>query len=312
MNNTKTLGNTFLYTKFNDYEKTLFNFIMNAEVVDKANESFNDLKYEIRKHQISNSLVKVLASNNVLLLIGQKQLPKAFKVFAAKDIKGDRKMKVFIDCTGVINYSDNKYVCVEPSILISYLVNAMMTLIYHADSNRIRMNSGIVENGARCFSSLFVYILDYIYKINSMSNIRDKAIYLATMYYQVNILGKDQDSDSVEGLAKKLSGLSEREQDIIRIQYDENTFDNIKFFIEACSKILKLDRLTLDIFIERWMYSFGTGTLFALELFPQFSAMITDAYVGAYLNNQKQIEKIASKNMVTYTKNILSVGAESL
>ena len=41
------------------------------------------------------------------------------------------------------------------------------------------------------------------------------------------------------------------------------------------------------------MYIYGTGTVFALELLPSFSNMLTDAYVGAYINNQKTIEKIA-------------------
>ena len=36
--------------------------------------------------------------------------------------------------------------------------------------------------------------------------------------------------------------------------------------------------------------------------------MITDAYCGAYINNQKTIEKICGKNLITYSKAILSIG----
>lgn len=308
----KTLGNTFLYGKFNEYDKVLFTYIMTADVVDKANESFDEIKYEIKKHQVSNSLVKVLMSKNIMLMIGNKELPKAFKVFAARDVKSDRKLKVFIDCTGLIHYSDGRYVCTEPAILVSHLVNAMNTLIYYADNKRILMNNNVAIEGARCFSALFTHVLDYIYKISSMSNIRDKCMYLASVYYQANILGKEADSDSVIANAKKISGLSDREQDIIKIQYDENTFTNIKYFIESCSKILRLDKLTLDLFVEKWMYLYGTGTLFGLELYPQFAAIMTDAYVGAYLNNQKTIEKVANKNMVELSKTILRIGADAV
>ena len=56
------------------------------------------------------------------------------------------------------------------------------------------------------------------------------------------------------------------------------------------------------------MYIYGIGTAFALEFFPAFSAMLTDAYVGCYINNQKTIEKIVGRDMTEYTKTILRIG----
>ena len=56
------------------------------------------------------------------------------------------------------------------------------------------------------------------------------------------------------------------------------------------------------------MQFYGTGTVFALEFFPAFSAMLTDAYVGGYINNQLTIEKIAGQSMVKFTKQILQIG----
>lgn len=309
----KNLSNTYLYSKFTDYNKNLFNFIMKSHLLDKANDSFNEIRYEVKKYQVNNALVKVLTSNNVMLMIyDDNPLPAAFKVFVAKDIKGDGKKKVFIDCTGIIHYNDGVYTCSNPSILISYLVAAMNALVYEVDPKRVIMNNNISLYGSRCFSSLFTYVLDYIYKINSIGNTRDKCLFLTSMYFQVNILGKDEDSDSVLGIAKKISGLSERETDIIRIQLEENSFDNIKYFVETCSRILKIDKLTLNLLIEKWMFIYGPGTLFGLELYPEFSSMITDAYVGAYLNNQKTIEKVANKDMVQFAKTILQVGADAI
>ena len=58
------------------------------------------------------------------------------------------------------------------------------------------------------------------------------------------------------------------------------------------------------------MSIYGTGTVFALEIFPAFASMLTDAYVGAYLNNQKTIEKITNTSMIEFTKTLLSIGAE--
>lgn len=308
----KTFANTFLYGKYSEYESKLFNFIMNGHQINKDGEGFDDIKYEIKKHQISNSLVKVLNSDNVILTIAEKPLPKSFKVFAAKDIKSDKKLKVFIDCTGIISNVDGKYICTNNSILTAYLVSAMNTLIYYADNKRIVMNNSILSDGANCFSLLFTYVVDYIYKISTVSNIRDKCLYLSSIYYLTNILGKDFDNESTRAIAKKISGLSEREEEIIKLQLEENSFLNIKYFLETASNILKLDRLSLDLFVEKWMYLYGPGTVFGLELYPSFASMITDSYVGCYLNNQKTIEKITGKYIVDFTKTILSIGADSI
>ena len=99
-----------------------------------------------------------------------------------------------------------------------------------------------------------------------------------------------------------------RESDIIDMQLEEHSFDNIKFFAETLSRILRVSKLTVDVIVERWMYLYGVSSVFALELFPAFSEMMTNCYVGAYLNNQKTIEKVAGTSMVEFTKEILKIG----
>ena len=50
----------------------------------------------------------------------------------------------------------------------------------------------------------------------------------------------------------------------------------------------------------------GPQTAFGLEYFPNFSTILTDAYTGVYLNNQKTIEKICGTSMIGYAKNVLN------
>jgi hypothetical protein len=145
-----------------------------------------------------------------------------------------------------------------------------------------------------------------------MNNNKDKCLYLSSMYYLTNILGRDDENEGTKAIAKRISGLSDREVDIIRIQLKEETFGNIKYFTESVGDILKLSNMKIDIFLEKWMYIYGTGTIFALELYPSFTTLITDAYVGCYINNQKSIEKIAGRNMVDFTKTVLRIGDEAV
>ena len=311
----KTYAGTYLYSQYSEYEKNIFAFIMNGKELDKNVEEFEDIKYEVKKRQVSNSLIKVLDSKEVILMTAEKPIPKAFKVFCAKDLKGPKpdKMKVFIDCSNII-YKDEesgKYACRSIDIFISYLVSAMHTFIYYADEGRFN-TAKVMQLGAEGFSLLFTHVVDYICKISVMPSQKNTCIYLSSLYYLGNILGKDYTSDSCRGIARKIAGISEREAGIIDIRLNANSMMNIKYFVETVASILHINKLTLDLVIEKWMSIYGTGTVFSLELFPAFTSMITDAYVGAYINNQKTIEKVVGRVMVEFTKTILSIAAESV
>lgn len=309
-NLSKNYSSTYLYNLGN-YEDKLFNYIMTSEQVNKLDPSFEDIKYEVKKRQVSNSLLKVLESDKVILLLPKSPLPKAFKVMVARDVKGDNKLKVFIDAD-VIRKIDGVYKCTNIDILIAYLVSAMNSLIYYTDPKRLIMREEINVDGAKCFSALFTHIIDYLYKISTTPSTRDKCIYLTSLYYIKNILQKDI-TDSVKHMCRRISGISEREEEIIFIQLDEEkAFMNINFFIQELGKVLKIPKLTLDVFLEKWLYIYGTGTQFALEMYPSFATMITNVYVGCYLNNQKTIEKVVGRDMLRFTTTILKVGAESV
>ena len=314
----KTYAATYLYGQYSEYEKQLFTFLMEGEEIDKDSPDFEDIIYEVKKRQVSNSLVSVLKSKEVVLMTNEKPLAKAFKVFCAKDIKGPKKdkMKVFIDCSNIIKRDENsgRYVCRSNNIdiLISYLVSAMHTLIYYADENRIVNNSKIMSIGAQAFATLFTHVVDYVCKISATPTLKNKCMYLSALYYLGNILGKDYTKDNCRAIAKKVSGLSDREAGIVDIQLKPESMLNINYFVESLSEILHFNKLTKDVVLERWMTIYGTGTQFALELFPAFASMITDAYIGAYINNQKTIEKVANTSMIEFTKTLLAIGAESV
>lgn len=314
----KTYAASYLYRNYEEYEKQIFSFIMSGTELDKDTSDFDDIKYEVKKRQVSNSLVKVFESKEVIFMTNEKPLAKAFKVFCAKDIKGTNKgkMKVFIDCSNIITRDEEtgRYQCRGNSIdmLISYLVSAMHTLIYYADESRITTNVKVISVGAQAFATLFTHTVDYVCKISTMPAVKNKCMYLASLYYIANILGKDHTSDGSRKVAQKVSTLSDREAGVVDIQLKSESMLNIKYFVETVSNILHLDKLTLDVIVERWMSIYGTGTVFALEIFPAFASMLTDAYVGAYLNNQKTIEKIANTSMIEFTKTLLSIGAESV
>ena len=71
----------------------------------------------------------------------------------------------------------------------------------------------------------------------------------------------------------------------------------------------KLSDLSVSIVVDTWMKSFGTGTIFAMEYFPAFAMMMSNTFVGGYIDQQLTIEKIAGQDMVPFVKTLLQIGA---
>lgn len=308
----KNYADCFLYSK-GPYEKEIFNFVMHAKYLDKNNEGYKELVEDVKRQKVTNSLAKVLTSNNTILCVADKPMPKAFKVFVAKDVKGDKKsLKLFIDVTGLVDGNKTKYEYKNSSlqIIISYLLAGMNAMIYYVKPEKIVNNSTLTQYGCKCFGMMFAYIIDYL-RLSADPSVRSKILYLTSMYYQICLLGKDE-TDTVENWACKVSGLSINEAKLIelRIKSKQDMYKSLPNFVKALSEFLNAPNLTIDVIVEKWMWCFGTGTQFGLELYPAFATMIIYAYVGAYLNNQKTIEKIVGKQMVDFVGQIIRIGSE--
>ena len=269
----KTYSDTYLFKKYPNYNKELLKFLMGADRIDKDSTAFEDIAYDIKRRQVSNAITKVMMSKNTVLGINATPLPKAFKAVVADDIKTDKKLRIFIDVTDCVSMKDGKYICKSPDWIISY-------------------------------------IIDRIYKVSTVQSLRKRIMYISALYYQINILGKDFDKqyDSVKAIAMKIADIDKRDAQIVDIQIDPEAFRNINTFVNTLGRIFKFQDFTVDMLVGKWMQFYGTGTVFALEFFPAFSAMLTDAYVGGYINNQLTIEKIAGQSMVKFTKQILQIG----
>ena len=233
--------------------------------------------------------------------------------FYAKDIKnGGKESVVYIDCTDLIYRSKSgRWACKDIDVLISYIASATHTYIYYKDEARVVNNAKVISVGAKAFAELMTHVVDYVAHISSTPKIKAHCKYMAAQYYIYNILGKDV-TESNMAIARKISGLSDREAGVVELQYDVNTFSNIKFFVESLSNVLHVSKLTLDVVVERWMYLYNPSTVFGLEMFPAFASMITDCYIGSYLNNQKTIEKILGNTMVEFAKIIFKIGEDAV
>ena len=309
----KTYSQTYLFSQYGEYEKKIYEFIINAERIDTKSAEFDDILYDIKRRKISDHLAKIITSDNVVVGINPsgRALPKAFKAFVASDVKDGNKVKVFIDVTECVVYKNGVYVCNKLDWLVSYIINAMTSYIYVKAENKLLGNASILKDGCDAWVRCFSYIIDRMYKISTVPQIKRRVDYLAAIYYQTNIIGKDIDKneDSIKANAIRISNIESSDARVVDMMIEDGDFNNIDTFVKALGRIIQLKDIKTSNIVSYWMNAFGPGTVFALEYFPAFSAMMTNTYVGAYLDQQMTIEKIAGSSMIKFSKTILQIGA---
>lgn len=312
----KNYDDSYLYHK-SDSGKRLMEFMLTCHHVDKSSESFQEIRSDVKRRQINASTLKVLDSPQVILCIGDNPLPKANKVMAARDVRGDKnKLKIFIDVTELIKFENGVYKCdgvKELSVLVGYLLIAMNTRIYFTRTTAITNRTNLTKAGCRCFSDMVTYILDYLRIMSGTNKAKEKIKWYASMYYQVSLLGKDADAPATSGMARKIAGISEQEEKMIQMYIDTiaNPYINIDTFVNGLRNILNCSTLTLESFVNKWMFLFGPGTQYGLELYPDFARILIEAYVGSYQNNQATIEKVlGGAGLSEFVNEILSLGME--
>ena len=115
--------------------------------------------------------------------------------------------------------------------------------------------------------------------------------------------------DTLNFLYDNCSKIEEKLNSVSDELYTGKTFSREELLSLNCdiSSIIVIINKIANV-IDKWMYLFGSNTVFALEYYPALSAMLTDAYCGAYINNQKTIEKVVGNTLVSYTKNVIAKG----
>lgn len=309
-NSVKTINQTYLFKEnATMYEKIIVNFLKGAKEIDVLSKEFEDVYYDVKKRQVNKFVISTLEMEDVKLMISSSPLPRSMSVICARDFTSSDQSKyaIYIDCSAIMEEDeDGKYYCNNIDQLIAHLVNATANMLYFND---LLQNNELVETGTYCFSMMFSNILNYLYKINNIRGLQNKALYISSMYFLHNILGINNVNNNMS-LSKKIAKMTDREIDLINMHIKPETFYNINNFTNKLGDILKLDDVTTSSIVSTWMRLYTPGTLFALEYFPAFSAMLTNAYIGCYLNNQSTIEKITNKGLPRYAKTIIKIGGK--
>ena len=311
--NCKLINETFIFKQYKDeYEKSILNFIHGGTLIDVKSDEFADVAYDVKKSQVGGFLVAAMESKSIRLYISKHPLNRSTRVVTAKDVKGGNgKYVVYVDCSQILDKKDGKYVCNNIKQLVAYLLDASVNLMYFSGYRGIISKSSTIKAGSYAFASLFNNVINYLFKTNSVSNIHNRCVFLASQYFIRNIMGGAKDTYEYANntdFSKQIARISEREVELIETYINKDSFRNIDNFVKMLREALKLQKLTTEAVIAAWVKLYTPSTLFALEYFPAFSSMMTNAYIGCYLNNQSTIEKVTNRGLPEYVKSILETG----
>ena len=298
----------FLYKKMPGMTAAMTNAIRNGKRIDKDTDEFiEDVALEVKRSKAPPYLLKILNSKNTQLIYPESEpLPKAIRVFVAKDIKKKNgAYTAFIDVTNCVTTNlTNKRYNVKVNLLLAYLIEAKINMMYYGIPGVFAKSSNNVVLQARAFAKLLTHCIDYIGNISVIPENREKAMYVAAKYYLNNVLGIDNE-DKINDVAAKAANLTPTQKSTFGILTDNKDLGSIMGLVDANKELFHLNNLTLSLLLEKWMYLYGSSTFLGLEFLPSYLCMITDAYMGVFLNNQKTIEKILGKDLVELGKSLI-------
>lgn len=302
-NSVAPISSCFLYTKTPGFTRIMTDAIMKGKRIDKNSKEFiEDIALEIKRTKAPPYVLKILNSKNTQLLYVDDILPKAIRVFVAKDIKGSKAYTAFIDVDNCItqNQSTKRYK-VNVNLLLAYLFSAKINMMYYCMPGIFAKRSSDIVLEARAFAKMFTHCIDYIGNISVIPENREKCMFISAVYFMKKHLGITDDDKCTE-IASKVAAITDSQERVFSILLEGKDLSSINGLVDTMKDIFKLDRLNLTIVVERWNFLYGGSTFLALEFLPSFLTTITDAYTGVFTNNQKTIEKILNKDLVELGK----------
>ena len=309
----KTFADCSIYAKVDESgystERALVSFIMTANRIDISSNAFKGVVEQLKSRSQNAIIIRMLQQGNVVLGMAGKELSPSLKVFYAKDIKSNTKSrKVFVDATNLIVLENGFFVCKDINRLAAYLLGVLVMEVYYNEPNKFITNGNLQKLSVTAFIKLFNAILNDQRLPGYIAN-KAKIQYISGVYFGVTVMGLEMSQARLA--AQSAMSMSKQDAANADFYYKEEDLKDIYTFLQYLIDTFKLKGLASDGFINKWIYSYGKGTMYALELYPAFLTLIMYACSGSYINNMKRIENTLSKELVDIENIVIRVGNDT-
>lgn len=297
------LEQTYIYSNLNK-NGTITNNIMElfskGFVVTKAHiEEALMIISKNFKFPLKQAVLKDFEDGKLILRYGMtSKLPTCMPFFLTKS-QGSVVAVISVDIYGSYD-KDTDSIRIDPKKLYCMMEGAYLAKLIYFNANRIPTRSSIFATGSEIYSNIFTRVLNKKYALNVDKTKMHKVILLSSKFFMINIMGAS-DSDMVFNYAIKncqngnLYSLKEANDAFNPEAY--YSFD--KFINElATNKALGLNLKDLSVrgYLEQFINTYDSSTLFSLESFYYFVYLIICVIDGAYINNQFVLEDLVGNS----------------
>ena len=182
-------------------------------------------------------------------------------------------------------------VVMDPEVLYTLMLAGAFSIV-------IERYLGLLVNGgmAELYAALFTTVISKIVNLDTLK--RDKIKYLSAkfMYIQLGV----NELNASKAASKSAKTIPGQALEALDLSMPASSFVNLEAFITGLNAAFpEFSGLTLGVFFDRWMRSYGEFTAFACEYVPTFVTLFLALIVNCNsLVNVKAIEKEASRHDV--------------
>lgn len=196
----------------------------------------------------------------------------------------NEKPVMVINVTNFGKLGQDNILRISPNILYASLLSAAFSTII--DQTIITFARDIAPIYARLFSNV-------VSNLGFMDNIKkEKFNFLITNFFYYQIYGHDQmfTNPMYDQLRYNSKEVIKALDSKIPMYTDDSGYKNLKIFIDNLARVFpEMKKLNYKNFIDRWVTSYGSSTLFATEYIPYFFYMIISAAVMSPTVNLNKI-----------------------
>lgn len=296
----KSLTKTFLYQMLNGSNKNLdkqLGSIKNPTYkldIDSVQVEIDTIKRRFN-YQMKNEVIECLEKGQINLAYNLDNLtiPEAIPVVG---LVQNKKPIIYVNLTGKGRVTKDGIFSIDTRKLYSLLQTAYLLIQCSLKWNKISMNATVIKNGSEIYSNIFSKVLDKTNAINLDKLRSDKVRYLASKFYLINMMERDN-NETTNNIAYRscVNGSTAAIMYDSDIDFDDNAYDDFDKFILNLSHLDGLSDITIRSYMENFIKMYGSSTILALDYFPFFCNMIFGSMMNAHINNEGLIEPLIGK-----------------
>lgn len=298
----KALQDTFLYNKMNSMSAITKNIeeVLNKGTIVKPEQAEEQLGFIRRSYKdpLKYKVLEAVNNGDIVMVYGpeRSKVPTSIPFVLLKRGEG-LQAAVFVDSYGIID-QDSGLLKMDTSKLYTMLEVALLSLHMHRKQDAVAIKSNMLSIGSRIFATIFVKVLSKKYALATDPVKYNKLIVLASKYYFLNILGKEDSEVLMNYAIKNCKNGNPLILQEVYAKFSAKDCEDIDKFIKALAGMQELNLKGLDTrnYLEGFMNMYDASTILSLENIYYFIFMIWAVTNSAYMNNQYALQTIIDKD----------------